>query len=136
MFTRRDQNAVDWTYDEARPFARQANSVDLDVDGLEFTWQQQWGVISGTVGATFIHKKSEYGSAQVDASYYALNYAKERFTAALEWRLSFDWILRWDNEYREQAEKPFEELFEHGLSIIVLHCLDAGFITVVPLNRR
>ena len=106
VFTRRDQNAVDWTYDEARPFARQANSVDLDVDGLEFTWQQQWGVISGTVGATFIHKKSEYGSAQVDASYYALNYAKERFTAALEWRLSFDWILRWDNEYREQAENP------------------------------
>ena len=105
-FTRRDQNAVDWTYDRASPFARQANSVDLDAKGVELLWEQDWGAITSVLGATFIDKKSKYSAANVDASYYALNYAKQRFTAAVEWRLSDEWIVRWDNEYREQAKNP------------------------------
>lgn len=106
FFVRRDDDTVDWTYDRTRPFARQANAVDLDVEGVELLWHQNWGAISGVFGATFIDKQSDYSGVNVDASYYALNYAKERFTTALEWRLSSDWIVRWDNEYREQAKNP------------------------------
>jgi hypothetical protein len=106
FFARRDKDAVDWTYDRSRPFTRQANSVDLDVQGVELLWDQEWGAISSVLGATFIDKKSDYSATNVDASYYALNYAKQRFTAAVEWRLSAGWIVRWDNEYREQAKNP------------------------------
>jgi hypothetical protein len=39
----------------------------------------------------------------IDASFYALNYARHRFTAAFTVRLGREWELRWDNEVRVQA---------------------------------
>ena len=40
----------------------------------------------------------------MDASFYALNYARHRLTAAVTVKLSADWELRMDNEARLQCE--------------------------------
>jgi vitamin B12 transporter len=55
-------------------------------------------------GYTWIDKSSDYGTAQVDASYYALNYARHRLTLALVYKPVRQLEIRWDNEYRRQRE--------------------------------
>ena len=53
---------------------------------------------------TWIDKEADYGTAQVDASFYALNYARHRFTLALILR-PLPWLdIRLDSEYRRQLE--------------------------------
>jgi vitamin B12 transporter len=104
VFYRRDKDLVDWTFSQSSPSARQANPVDLDVAGLEvfFAWRSTRLDLTG--GYTWLHKNADYGSATVDASYYALNYARHRFTLALLYRLSEQFDIRLDNEYRRQVD--------------------------------
>lgn len=104
MFLRKDDDLVDWTFSRSSPFARQANAVDLDVRGLEFFLQftnDHWRVIAGY---TYLDKDADYGDALVDASYYALNFARHRATLALEYK-PVHWLnIRLDNEYRRQED--------------------------------
>jgi vitamin B12 transporter len=72
VFSRRDNDLVDWTYATGAPFARQANPVDLDVTGLEIFFVRTWDSIDFAIGYVAIDKDADYGTAQVDASYYAL----------------------------------------------------------------
>jgi vitamin B12 transporter len=104
VFHRRDDDLVDWTYLRDAPFVRQANPVDLDVNGFEglLTWHS--GAVDLIGGYSWIDKDADYGSAQVDASYYALNYARHRLTLALVYRLARQLEIRWDNQYRRQQE--------------------------------
>jgi hypothetical protein len=106
FFIRRDDDLVDWTYSRGAPFARQANPVDMDVTGLEFSWQwvtDQWQVAGGY---TYLDKDADYGAAVVDASYYALNFANHRATLAVLFQ-PVPWLqFRLDNEYRQQHENP------------------------------
>ena len=106
LFSRRDDNLVDWTYATGAPFARQANAVDLDVIGLEAFFVRSWEAIDLAIGYSVLDKDSDYGSAQVDASFYALNFAKHRATLAFTYRLSRGFELRIDNEYRAQEDNP------------------------------
>ena len=106
LFKRSDDDLVDWTYSTNQPSARQANAVDLDVKGVEVFWRANAGDFTWVLGWTHLNKNANYGSALVDASYYALNYAKQRLTAAVTWRMGDQWQVKFDNEYRRQAENP------------------------------
>ena len=106
IFHRRDEELVDWTFASGTPFARQANPVNLDVIGFEAFVSRQWSTLDIAAGYTYLDKDSDYGSAQVDASFYALNYARHRATFAIVYRLGTRFELRLDNEYRVQQGNP------------------------------
>jgi hypothetical protein len=102
LFRRRDDDLVDWTYLQGAPFARQANAVDLDVRGAEFMFARQGDRLDLVAAYNWIDKEADYGNAQVDASFYALNYARQRFTVAVILR-PLAWLdVRLDSEYRRQ----------------------------------
>ena len=106
LFSREDDDLVDWTFATGAPFARQANPVDLDVVGFEAFLTHGWENIDLAVGYTWLDKDSDYGDAQVDASFYALNFARHRATLALRYRFAGRFELRLDNEYRQQEDNP------------------------------
>jgi vitamin B12 transporter len=106
LFSRYDDNLVDWTYSTLSPFSRQANAVDIDVVGFEAFIIRNWDAVDLAIGFTVFDKDADYGSAQVDASFYALNFAKQRATLALTYRFAESFELRLDNEYRSQEDNP------------------------------
>ena len=106
LFSRRDDDLVDWTYATGAPFTRQANAVDLDVFGVEAFFVRSWDSVDLALGYTVLDKDADYGSAQVDASFYALNFAKQRATLAFTYRFSRGFEVRIDNEYRVQEVNP------------------------------
>ncbi|MBT8102472.1 MAG: TonB-dependent receptor, partial [Gammaproteobacteria bacterium] len=97
---------VDWTYSTGAPFARQANAVDIDVVGFEAFLTRQWANVHIAAGYTYLDKDEDYGSALVDASFYALNFARHRGTLAVRYRFAESFELRLDNEYRRQQNNP------------------------------
>jgi len=106
LFYRKDIDLVDWTFFTGRPFSRQANPVDLDVMGVEFFVTRQWYSLELVAGYTYLDKDSDYGTSAVDASFYALNFARHRATLALLYQLTSQLELRLDNEYRVQEDNP------------------------------
>jgi len=106
LFFRQDDNLVDWTFESGAPFSRQANPVDIDVTGFEAFLRRQWESIDIVGSYTYLDKDADYGSAVVDASFYALNFATHRATLAARFRFNNGLELRWDNEYREQRRNP------------------------------
>jgi len=106
LFRRRDDDLVDWTYRQGAPFARQANPVDLDVHGAELLilWHAQ--IFDLAAAYNWLDKEADYGSAQVDASFYALNYARRRATLSMLLRPVEGLDVRLDGEYRRQQENP------------------------------
>ncbi len=102
LFVRQDESLVDWTYKQDAPYRRQANAVDIDVTGFEFFLQwvtAKWQVLGAY---TYLDKDADYGDVQVDASYYALNFARHRATLALLYQ-PVPWLeFRLDNEFRHQ----------------------------------
>lgn len=103
IFWRRDEALVDWTF-RAGVTARTANAVDIDVGGVELVTRRTWGAMDIILGYTGLTKDEDYRGAAVDASFYALNYAKHRLTAAVTWRIAAGFELRFDNVARIQAE--------------------------------
>ncbi len=103
---RKDDDLVDWTYLSGAPFVRQANAVDLDVVGVEALVTKHWTAADLAVGYAYLAKQADYGAAAVDASYFALNYARHRLTAALRYALNDRMTLLFDNEFRRQASNP------------------------------
>lgn len=103
LFWRRDEGLVDWTF-RAGVTARTANPVDIDVGGVELVARRTWGAADIVLGYTGLTKDEDYRGATVDASFYALNYAKHRLTAAVTWRMGAGFELRLDNVARIQAE--------------------------------
>jgi hypothetical protein len=102
VFWRRDDNQVDWTFRQGVT-ARTANAVDINTTGIEAVVQRSWSVLDLVLGYTALTKTSDYHNAAVDASFYALNYPKQRLTAAVVARLGSGFELRLDNEARLQA---------------------------------
>jgi outer membrane cobalamin receptor len=109
VFYREDEDLVDWTFATGAPFARQANAVDIDVLGAEFFIRKRWDSLDLVGSYTYIDKDADYGSAVVDASFYALNFAEHRATFALRYRFAEGFELRWDNEYRQQRDNPLRD---------------------------
>ena len=56
------------------------------------------------VGYTVLSKSPDYRGATVDASFYALNFARQRLTAAVVVRLTREFTVRFDNAARIQAD--------------------------------
>lgn len=106
VFSRRDDDLVDWTFATGAPFSRQANAVDIDLIGFEALLTRQWSGIDLAAGYTYLDKDADYGTALVDASFYALNFARHRATLALRYRFAGSFELGIDNEYRHQEENP------------------------------
>ncbi|MDB6128229.1 MAG: TonB-dependent receptor, partial [Verrucomicrobia bacterium] len=102
VFYRRDDNLVDWTFRQGVT-ARTANAVDVDTTGAEFVARKSWSACDLVLGYTVLAKSPDYHGALVDASFYALNYARQRLTAALVVRLGHEFELRFDNAARVQA---------------------------------
>ncbi len=101
-FWRRDDALVDWTFRRGVT-ARTANPVDLDTTGIEAVARRSWSACDLVLGYTSLTKDADYRGASVDASFYALNYARHRLTAALTARLGHGFELRMDNTARVQA---------------------------------
>lgn len=106
VFLRQDRDLVDWTFLTGAPFARQANAVDLDVTGIELLWAHQWQNVYLTTGYTYLDKDADYGTASVDASFYALNFAKHRLTAGAIYQPDDRLEVRVDTEWRKQEPNP------------------------------
>jgi hypothetical protein len=104
VFVRRDKRLVDWTFLTGAPFARQANPVDLDVFGIELLWDHRWSNVFWTAGYVYLDKDADYGTAAVDASFYALNYAKHRLATGLIYRANDRLEFRLDGELRKQEK--------------------------------
>jgi vitamin B12 transporter len=103
VFYRRDDNLVDFTYLDG-VFGRTANPVNLDTDGVELVARHSWGLVTAVIGYTALAKDAHYLGAPVTASFYALNYARQRLTAAFTMELTESWELRLDNAARIQAD--------------------------------
>jgi len=116
-FYRQDDDLVDWTYASGAPYARQANPVDIDVAGIEAVLSREWRALELIAGYTFIDKDAEYGSAVVDASFYALNFARHRATLALRYPFTDRLELRLDSEFRQQQQNPLRSSSDQALHV-------------------
>ena len=103
VFYRRDDALVDWTFRRGVT-ARAANAVDIDTPGVELLARRAWRAVDLVVGYTGLTKNAGYRGALVDASFYALNYARHRLTAAITARLGGGFEVRMDNVARIQAD--------------------------------
>jgi outer membrane receptor protein involved in Fe transport len=102
VFYRQDEDLVDWTFRQGVT-ARSANAVDVNTTGVEFIARRSWAACDLVLGYTALTKDPDYHGAAVDASFYALNYARHRLTAAIIVRLGSEFELRMDNAARLQA---------------------------------
>ncbi len=156
IFYRIDRDLLDWTFSFDRTSARSANPVDIDTFGGEFIFLTSWEDLNLILGYTFLSKNEDYGSAEVDASFYALNYPRHRFTAALTYRFLDQFELRMDNEFRSQEENPLRHSADNaaisslglnwispqieglGLGLTVDNLFDSDFeeIPATPAVRR
>ncbi len=123
IFHRRDSDLTDWTYSNNDAYARSATGVDIETFGVELIASKRWNTIEAIASYTHLSKEEDYGEDSIDASFYALNYAKHRFTLGAIWT-PYDTIeLRIDNEWRQNQENSLRlgsdsALFTHiGLSI-------------------
>ncbi len=109
VFARRDENLADWTYNTTGGFARTANPIDVWVYGFEALGRYGWNGGSVSLGYARLEKDEDYGSADVDASFYALNYPEDRVTLTLDWN-PIAWLgFRTDTEWRKQRENLLRE---------------------------
>ena len=122
VFYRKDHDLVDWTYRRGVT-ARAANAVDVDTAGFELVGRRSWSHVDVVLGYTALTKAADYKGAVVDASFYALNYARHRLTGAVIYRFNREWELRLDNTARLQADNPLrviggDEALSSALGII------------------
>src|SRR5690606_5853679 len=75
LVRRRDDSLVDWTFRRGVT-ARTANAVESEVSGVELIATRSWPACDLVLGYTGLSKEADYRGASVDASFYALNYAR------------------------------------------------------------
>lgn len=123
VFYRWDNDLADWTYTNGDSFARSANSVDIDTFGIEMIGTRRWKQIEAIASYTFLDKSEDYGATDIDASFYALNFANHRGTLGAIWRPCEMLEVRIDNEWRENEDNDLRNsddsaFFTHfGLSL-------------------
>ncbi len=109
VFARRDENLTDWTFQTDGGVARTANPIDVWVYGIEVLGHYRWESGSTSLGYASLGKDEDYGTAEVDASFYALNYPEHRVTFTLQWDLTPWLALQTDTEWRLQRENILRE---------------------------
>ena len=136
VFHRWDDELVDWTFRKGVT-ARTANPVDIGTAGLEVVAVMKSPRCDLILGYTYLNKDADYGPATIDASFYALNFAKHRLTAAVILRPSAGIELRLDNEYRIQERNSLRTIGgnEALLSALGLYYLPAA-ISGLELSVR
>jgi len=127
FFYREDDDLVDWTFEIGAPSARQANPVDIDVLGIEMFIRRQWEAFDLVAGFTWLDKDADYGDANVDGSFYAFNFAKQRATLAASFRFTDQLVLRIDNEYRKQERASSDNAFLVSASLAWEPAAENGF---------
>jgi hypothetical protein len=118
IFYRRDDDLTDWTYNFSSSSARSANPVDITTLGLELLAIKRLDNAEIITSYTFLKKSEDYGNADIDASFYALNYPDHRVTLGVIWRPTNMVEVRVDNEWRKQEENTLrngddDALFTH-----------------------
>lgn len=108
-FYREDDDLVDWTFRRGVT-ARAANAVDVATTGAEIVLRRSWEKLDLILGYTVLTKDADYRSATIDASFYALNFARHRLTAAVIYRFAPDWEFRFDNAARVQADNLLRQV--------------------------
>jgi vitamin B12 transporter len=103
VFYRSDNDLADWVYTSTAS-ARDARPIDVDTTGVEFMSSRTAGSFDFVFGYAWLDKSYDYGAPGVIGSFYALNYAEQRLTAAVVVRIGAGLEARLDNEYRHQAE--------------------------------
>ncbi len=103
LFYRWDDRLTDWTFQQGVT-ARSANAVNIGTLGGEIVATRKTPHYDLVFGYTYLNKSADYGLATVDASFYALNFARHRLTAAAILRLGAGFELRLDNEFRVQEK--------------------------------
>ncbi|WP_017446658.1 TonB-dependent receptor plug domain-containing protein [Gayadomonas joobiniege] len=104
VFFRKDDNLTDWTFNFESTSARFANPVDIDTSGLELLAQKRFEHADIIASYTYLHKSEDYGSEEIDASFYALNYPDHRVTLGVIWQPIEQVEVKLDNEWRQQTE--------------------------------
>ena len=118
IFYRQDDDLTDWTYSLSSTSARSANPVDIETLGLELLAIKRLDNTEIITSYTFLKKSEDYGTADIDASFYALNYPDHRVTLGIIWRPMDMVEVRVDNEWRKQEENTLrngddDALFTH-----------------------
>jgi hypothetical protein len=118
IFYRQDDDLTDWTYSLSSSSARSANPVDIKTLGLELLAIKRLDNAEIITSYTFLDKSEDYGTTDIDASFYALNYPDHRVTLGVIWRPTNMIEVRVDNEWRKQEENTLrngddDALFTH-----------------------
>ncbi|MBH0038547.1 TonB-dependent receptor plug domain-containing protein [Pseudoalteromonas sp. SWN166] len=104
IFYRKDDNLTDWTFNFDSSSARFANPVDINTTGIEFLATKHFDTAKLIASYTYLHKSENYGAADIDASFYALNFPDHRLTLGAVWNPTDILEFRVDNEWRTQHE--------------------------------
>lgn len=104
VFYREDNNLTDWTFSFDSSSARFANPVDIDATGVEFFATKYFDTTELIASYTYLNKSENYGNADIDASFYALNFPDHRVTLGAIWAPNDLIEMRIDNEWRKQHE--------------------------------
>jgi vitamin B12 transporter len=118
IFYRQDDDLTDWTYSLNSTSARTANPVDIKTLGVELLAIKRLDNVEVITSYAFLNKSEDYGTADIDASFYALNYPDHRVTLGVIWRPTDMVEFRVDNEWRKQEENTLrsgddDALFTH-----------------------
>lgn len=117
VFERRDEGLIDWVYAAEAVNARQAAALDSTTRGLELQMGAQRGDYGVQLGYAYLDKTAAYREAGVAGSFYALNYARHRWIAALDALWFGRWSARLEAEWREQADNPLRSGAQTALRV-------------------
>ena len=106
IFYRKDDDMVDWTYQQGSTSARTAENVSIDTIGSEIVGKKSWNQFEAIASYSSLVKKEDYGNDAVIGSFYALNFPKHRATLGFLWNLENGFEIRCDNEWRLQEDNP------------------------------
>ncbi|MBH0057583.1 TonB-dependent receptor [Pseudoalteromonas sp. SWXJZ94C] len=139
IFYRKDNNLTDWTFNFDSTSARFAKPVDIDTTGVEFFATKHFDTTGIVASYTYLHKSENYGAADIDASFYALNFPDHRITLGAVWNPTDILEFRIDNEWRKQHENALrgsddDALFTHLTLKITPPMVKNLFITLAADN--
>lgn len=139
IFRREDTNLVDWVFEQSSPSARQASAMDSTVDGLEAGLRWDGESLELELGYSYLDKDPDYAGSGGDASFYALNYARHRVLATVEWFPLSGLVLRLEGEWRDQRENALrtgpESLSQINFGARWEDAMDSGWDLLVRVNN-
>ncbi|MBQ4857547.1 TonB-dependent receptor [Pseudoalteromonas sp. MMG007] len=115
IFYRKDNNLTDWTFNFDSTSARFANPVNIDTAGVEFLATKHFDTAKLIASYTYLHKSENYGAADIDASFYALNFPDHRLTLGAVYNPTDILEFRIDNEWRTQHKNALRNGHDNAL---------------------